>query len=482
MPRTGWVGIVLSTVVAWTGATSCVQDPFTGTTAGTDTLLQRVLRDENSRGGDAGWNLVAQPASQGEIAAYLSRESVYPGETVQLFGVSEDSSLTLRLYRVGWYGGMGARLVSELGRVAVAGSRACSAPLPGPAECLWPPVATVQIPSDAVPGVYVVRYTNARGAGRFIPLVVAAPEPGTVVAVFSFNTYQAYNSWGGASFYNRLDSLPQAPRVSFLRPYSDGTLRRHFFGLDLPLVRFLERWDYPVTYVTDRQFDADDRIGYGSRLVVFSGHGEYWSVRMRSHAERLRDWGVGLAFFGGNDVYWRIRYEGPGEGYQGDVMVCYKSTPDPFIADPAYATGRFRDYPLSWPENSLIGTMHYGATNTLRHSRLVVADTSLEFFRGTGLRAGDSTSAIGGWEGDKVINNGFTPSGLRILFESRFLVDNGRGATGLMQSTFYRAGSGAGVFAAGTVGWNWALNDLQPVTADERVQHLVRNLLDWYLR
>jgi len=483
MPRARLVGILMSTTVAWAVATSCLANPLSERVVRADSLLHRALQYENSRSGDSDWNRVAAPVTPEEVAAYLSDESAYPGDTLQLFGIAQDSSLTLRLYRIGWYGGVGARFVRALGTVRVPGSGSCSAAFPGPAECVWPPAATVPVPSDAVPGVYVVRYTNARGAGRFIPLVVSPRETGGLVVVFSFNTYQAYNYWGGASFYKGPDGSPPAPRVSFLRPYSDGTLERHFFRTDLPLVRFLERWGYPATYVTDRLFDTDDQIGFGGRLVVFSGHSEYWSARMRYHAEQLRDNGVvGLAFFGGNDVYWRIRYEGRREGYQGDVMVCYKNSADPLITEPAYATGKFRDFPLSWPENALVGTMHGGTTNTLRYARLRVTDTTPDFFRGTGLRVGDSTSTIGGWEGDKVINNGFTPDGLRIVFESRFLVDNGGGATDVMQSTFYRAASGADVFAASTVGWNWALDDFQPVTADARVQLLVKNLLDWYLR
>ena len=481
MPRTRSVGILLSTAVAWIVATSCLPTTFTESTVRADSLLQRALQDENSQRGDHGWDVVAAPATPEELAAYLGRESVYPGDTVQLFGIAADSSLTLRLYRIGWYGGAGARLVSELGTVRVPGSGACSAPFPGPAECVWPPTAAVPIPSDAVPGVYVVRYTNLRGAGRFIPLVVTPRQTGGFVVVFSFNTYQAYNSWGGASFYPRLGGGVQAPLISFLRPYSDGTLRRHFFNTDLPLVRFLERWGYAVTYVTDRQFDVDDRIGFGGRLVVFSGHSEYWSMWMRYHAEQLRAHGVGLAFFGANDVYWRVRYEGPSQGYHGDVLVCYKGSPDPLITEPAYATGRFRDFPLSWPENELIGIMFYGATNTIRSVPLRVKDTTSEFFRGTGFRVGDTTSRIGGWEGDKVINNGATPAGLSILFESPFLSDD-QIYTGIMQATFYRAKSGAGVFAAGTEGWNWALDDHRPETADQRVQRFVKNLLDWYLR
>ena len=78
------------------------------------------------------------------------------------------------------------------------------------------------------------------------------------MVVVSFNTYQAYNSWGGASLYALRDGTIFAPRVSFLRPYSDHAVLLRFLMTDVPLVRFLERWGYPVSYVGDRDFHADD--------------------------------------------------------------------------------------------------------------------------------------------------------------------------------------------------------------------------------
>src|SRR2546427_2980872 len=91
------------------------------------------------------------------------------------------------------------------------------------------------------------------------------------------------------------------------------------------------------------------------------------------------------------------------------------------------------------------------------------------------------TTLFRSWEGDKTFDNGLTRPGLNVLFETPYVVQT-TGVPDVIQTTFYRDISGAGVFAAGTVAWNWALDDLRPEVADTRVQQLVRNLLDWYLR
>jgi len=91
--------------------------------------------------------------------------------------------------------------------------------------------------------------------------------------------------------------------------------------------------------------------------------------------------------------------------------------------------------------------------------------------------------AIGGWEGDKVFDNGWTPRNLQVLFETPYQVAQRPSVTDTIAATFYEAASGAGVFAAGTIGWNWALAETGPSTAgDARVQQFTRNLLNWYLR
>ena len=125
--------------------------------------------------------------------------------------------------------------------------------------------------------------------------------------------------------------------------------------------------------------------------------------------------------------------------------------------------------------------MHNLSPNGSRFVRLRVKTNDSQLFEGTGFQQGDTTSAIGGWEGDKMFDNGLTPPGLNVLFETSYVVQS-TGVSDVMQTTFYRDMSGAGVFAAGTVAWNWALDDSRPEVADTRVQQLVRNLLDWYLQ
>ena len=469
------------------GISSCGEvDPVAVPGPGHDSTTAPIIAAENQRAGAPDFFQYTPIRNETTAGAFLDRRSVFPGDSVRIYGVSRDSQLVLQVYRMGWYGGAGARLVLDLGAVSTPGPTACAPPVPGPVECEWPPVATFGLPVDAKPGVYAVRYRNRDGAGGVVPLIVRAQYPTAIVVVLSLNTYQAYNTWGGSSFY-RERAVARVPRVSFARPYDSRVIDMNFLGLDLPLVRFLERWGYPVSYAADADLDADAELGAGSRLIIVSGHSEYWTAAMRAHAEQLLGARTGLAFFGANDIFWRVRYESDQLGRA--VLVCYKDHNDP----PIYSwlgqfrrdrlnysrTGQFRDLPDAEPENALIGIMCSCNTN-YPPVQLIVRDTSPAWFRGTGYRVGDLTAPIGGWEGDHIFDNGHTPPGIRVLFEARY--PSLERVTVTMQTTFYVARSGAGVFAAGTIGWNWGLDDRGVHPADPRQQGLVRNLLDWYLR
>lgn len=466
--------------LALTGSASgCAEhNPLAASRLARDTTTAIVIAAENQRTGNADWSQYATTTSETGAAAFLDRRSALPGDSVHVYGVSPDSELDIKLFRMGWYGGTGGRLVLDAGVVPVQPQGQCTAAVPGPVECDWPVATAFQLPPDAVSGVYVVRYTDRRGVGNVLPLVVRAAPPTGIVVVLSFNTYQAYNAWGGSGFYD-FDNGVRVPLVSFARPYRPYVIGSHFLSLDVPLVRFLERWHYPVSYAADADLDVDPFLAAGSRLLILSGHGEYWTAAMRLHTEQLLQAGTGLAFFGGNDMYFRVAYEASPSGRLSPVVVCYKLNDDPVSANGGLGTGRFRDPPYADPENALIGVMYAGYSLS-RSVPMVVRDTPAEFFHGTGYLVGDSTPVIAGWEGDRIVDNGHTPRGIKVLFEAHFMSD--QHIPDAMQTTFYVAKSGAGVFAAGTVGWNWGLNDLGPLPPDERQERFVRNLLDWYLR
>ena len=100
--------------------------------------------------------------------------------------------------------------------------------------------------------------------------------------------------------------------VSYNRPF-DGTItqdngRSYLFYAEYQMIRFVERNGYDVSYTSQIDADANPALLRNHKVIVSSGHDEYWSARERANVEAARDAGVSLAFFSGNEVFWKTRF------------------------------------------------------------------------------------------------------------------------------------------------------------------------------
>jgi hypothetical protein len=231
------------------------------------------ITDENALSGSAGWE--RSQADAPNIDGYTSKSSVAPGETLG-FHVSTKpvASFRIVIYRLGWYAGAGARQMTCLPSCTTSFTGTSrSTPTPnsatGKVDAGWPQTTSLTIPSSWTTGEYVAEYVPTSGSNngfaRYSPFVVrsAAPQSqaSSILVVVPFNTYNAYNEWGGLSSYvnntnKKTFKLAHATKVSLNRPFH----RREWRFWDIDLVRFLEREGYDVSYVSDTDVDADPGI------------------------------------------------------------------------------------------------------------------------------------------------------------------------------------------------------------------------------
>jgi hypothetical protein len=448
------------------------------------------------------WRLDA-PADQHAVEGYASQSSVAPGDTLELH-VSTDPEAHYRveIYRIGWYGGAGGKLITCLPGCTgdVQGQRR-ALPAPdtqtGASRATWPATGALTIGSDWHSGYYVAKLVLTSGAqagmSTGVPFIVRQPAGSTspVLFVLPVNTWQAYNDWGGLSLY----SDPRAAvEVSFDRPYASSDDQ---VALDYPIVRFLDQFGYDVEYVADTDVDADPGLLARHRLVVVGAHSEYWTKAMRDGVEAARALGTNIAFLGGNSVFWQIRYEDPSRR----VLEEYRSAVTDPNPNPRQKTVRWRDAPLDRPECALVGVQWQGADGRSgpgdHDYRVVAAKLADPWFRGTGFRPGDTVRAAVGREWDSVAPEceGRTPP-LDVLFH--YEGHPTRQLPGVWTSTYhstnadlvrYVAPSGAIVLSVGSIGFGWTLAgsaDGAPVAdgvtdparpPDARVQRFMRNAL-----
>ncbi|MFL5292480.1 MAG: N,N-dimethylformamidase beta subunit family domain-containing protein, partial [Myxococcales bacterium] len=130
---------------------------------------------ENQRQGDASWNRGFTKPDASQLEAYADRVSAKAGDSVNLMVRSSRSGCNgnWTLYRIGWYGGAGARALAS-GSSPINAQPSCPVdPVTKLVRCRWSPTFSVGIPADAVSGLYLVRIIDDRDRyGVMIPLVV----------------------------------------------------------------------------------------------------------------------------------------------------------------------------------------------------------------------------------------------------------------------------------------------------------------------
>ena len=284
----------------------------------------------------------------GTIDGYPSSWSLKNGDTLGLRVSTTAAKFRARIYRLGWYGGVGSRLVWQSGDTASLAGERQAFPAEnadtGLVEAKWHDSASVPIPADWVTGQYVVRFTTDTGMEGFTYFTLrddTAATKGAILFVDSINTANAYNPWpkivdgsgkvtGGKSLYNynsggtvtKAAGDVQAVAVSFDRPHGENWGLGIWRDWTVPMVQWLEQRGYDVAYANS--IDMDAGYVFGSRKVwVDAGHDEYWTRGQWDNLESYRDKGLNLAWFSGNDASWQVRYEA-GSGGAHSTMVGYK--------------------------------------------------------------------------------------------------------------------------------------------------------------
>ncbi len=442
-------------------------------------LAGNPIQQENALAGTSGWG----PFGASAVEGYASEPSLAPGETLHLHvSVPAGVDYRVEILRLGWYGGPGGRIVGCLPnclgyRSGATYTLPAPDPVTGEARPGWPVTDALPIPGDWVSGYYVARLLPTDGSGSgTVPFVVreAQERRSPILVVVPVNTWQAYNSWGGKSLYDfNSTSGARANHVSFDRPYSwDQPGNQPVSSWELPLLRFLEREGLDVSYATDVDVDRDPELLVRHRLVLIAGHDEYWTKTMRDGYEGARDRGTNLAFMGANAAYWQVRYENG-----STTMIGYKSPADPEPSQ-ALESVLFRDLTPSRPECALLGVQHYEGSYQWPRGDYLVGAAEHRWFAGTGLSASSTVAGIVSREHDQIPGSGSCIPHLSVLFHHE-----GTDPLERSEAVTYTAGSGARVFASGSLEFSWALDDYRvngdgfTTPVDPRLQQFMRNML-----
>jgi hypothetical protein len=463
---------------------------------------------ENLAPGTRAWRLPGPPwllggAARGRIAGYVAQQSIAPGELQSVYVRAPGArAVSVSVFRMGWYGGRGGRIVLRSARLRAIRQPRCAHRLAtGLTECRWHASLSFPIPGALASGVYIVKLSASTGAQSDCLFVVRSARPAPLLVEIPTATYEAYNAWGGNSLYPGgrpvgATSARRGVEVSYDRPYDSQTGAGQFFMRDVAMVRFLERHGYPVAYTTIESIDSDPSQVLRARALMDVGHSEYWSTRDALAFARARDHGTSLLFMSSDTMAWRVRFAvataaSSQAGAADHRIVAYKESAgrDPYLAERS-GLFPFGGAPLvgSAYDGCITERMGQRGPPVYRYDAWTPAPDLRPswLFAGTGITPSTRIGGIVGYELDR--RTSATPPGtLLVGGGAPWSCGHGgepspaSGATA--ESTLYSVRSGALVFASGTLGWEYGLSPVPqaspdaPRFPDPRVVAMTRNLL-----
>ena len=472
--------------------------------SGTATAQSNPIQIENAKPGSTDWLLTKVVRHDDEIyelgwhrrrgiEAYASHTSIKAGEQLDVHvSTYPVNKYTASIYRMGYYGGAGARLMRTLGPL-----QGTAEPTPQDGtnhlvESNWRVGFRLEIPKDWLSGVYLGKLSTIPAPnGQFLDLemrsesyfifIVRDDRRADLLFQASDTTWLSYNRWPQ---WRSLYDLGTAPWGA------NNAKVGYDVSFDRPVRALLER-------IPGRLPSAHERIGrvpddrVPSRVLARAGrlrrdihlqrrHARRcertaarqgvpvgrprrgtWTDRMFENVTKARDAGVSLAFLSGNSISGVVELVPSSDGRPNRVM---------------RRAGRgFQG------EQELMGATSYGVG---------FADWTSDrpehwAFEGTNMKKGDRVAQLVGWEYHGA------PLGkqadLVVLSEGPVYDNSGARRSGTYATTIYTAQKGNLVFNAGTCWWNLVLStppgfqnpprkDFQ--RNDARIQRITKNILD----
>ena len=378
---------------------------------------------ENAKAGTAMWNRgvplrlsadFSRRAKVDRVEGWFEKTSATCGQSVRMNFVGKAQSTKIEIFRMGYYQGLGARLISS----TITTGKSWS----------FTPSHQTQ------PGQYLFRISAPKSLATFIPLVIRDENSSSdFTFVSSVLTWQAYNQWGGRSLYKGADAKREtrAESVSFNRPY-DGDGSGQFRYMEYPALKRAEKVGLDINYLTDIDLDAGNPSLSTTKSIVFGGHSEYWTAKMRETIEASIAKGINLISLGGNTSYNYTELSNSGRSMG-------KITP-------------WRGAPKNKPESLLWGSQYF-ALNVHRDYVVNRADA----WPFNVLSQGEVIEGVVGNEVDSPLN---APGPAVEELARSSSAPNEK--TIASMATYYTSASGAGILNMGTNGWVCAIDNACP--------------------
>lgn len=182
---------------------------------------------------------------------------------------------------------------------------------------------------DNIPNIYFIKITNSNNEFAFSPFIINRYLHKKVV-ICNTNTWNAYNLYGGASFYkntlsdykskylevnknNKAGSIVNSfkrPLISFTNSIynilnNEEMEKEHLIYGESILWKFLYENNYKFDLIIDSDVENINNI-INRNIIFLNCHPEYWSHKMFYNLNKTVKKGSNLIYLGGNGIWRKI--------------------------------------------------------------------------------------------------------------------------------------------------------------------------------
>jgi hypothetical protein len=379
------------------------------------------------------------------IEGYSDHESYFPGDSVHLKIHALSAECTIEVIH---HGLTDNTILLETNVPCAAQNYNCRSYTFG---CKWNTTYSFKLPESATSGIYSAKLTNDLSEVFYICFVVKGTGTSDFAVIANTNTWQAYNSWGGHSFYryDLSNEIDRSGLISFDRPNNASKPtgdKGHLTEAELHLNRWMEEFEYDFHTISDR--DLHDGIVDLSnyKTLILNVHPEYWTTDMRNALLLFLQEGGNLINLGANGIYWKTVIKGN--------RIEKKTSNGIFYLKPTETGGRWRDSNL--PESAILG-VEYDRRGYNTYHPYITKNAEHWVFAGTDLTNGATFgynclngAAASGHETDKMTRH----SPIGTIFLAKGSNPNNGGAT----MCYYAHPFGGQVFSTGSITFTGSLS------------------------
>jgi hypothetical protein len=433
-----------------------------------------------------------------DVEGYCSKNSVMAGETLA-FHVSSTTPFVIDLYRMGFYGGAGARHMHQTEVISTGKHEDPPIGEMQLRDCDWPESHRFTIPHDWLSGVYLGKLTQVETSAptqSYVIFIVRDRRQCDFLFKTSDLTWCAYNAWPDEySLYEmhgpsaKVGYWGPGLQVSFDRPYAMGLPwygmyepercawmvgASQFLIFEYPLLFWMESRGYDVSYISCMDLHLMPSMELRARAKAFLsvGHDEYYSTAMYDNLKgAVEAWqdlpqkGLSVGFFCGGSLIGVVAIEKPPTNQDRGDRVMRR-------------IGRFGPIDQwllgGFPEIDEFTDRSFSDAGELMGARVVeplvaVADwictntqgsLASRLYNGSGLADGDRLRSLVGHE---FVGLPWGKPGLEVVAEGNLIEGTGSQTFSRYTATLFPGPKGNYIFNASTLWWPQWVNAQSPV-------------------